>query len=211
MSDLKTCYRKFVDLQVSLEDSDKLELLRVFVKNNLDDVSQSVFETVLEDGLNDGSFGGIEIATALYHAVLNHQIVKVLEQSVASHQPEVEQPIENTTPTSTEVFCNLQVEGLHYWLNCDIEEVAYLSLPHRHVFHITAFVDVSHDDRDVEFIKLKHNIKSYLEQKYCNNDMNLHNFGGKSCEMIGKELMSEFNLTKCIVSEDNENGSIVIK
>jgi hypothetical protein len=30
-----------------------------------------------------------------------------------------------------------------------------------------------------------------------------------SCEMIAKELLKEYDLEKCSVFEDNENGSVV--
>ncbi|MCK5019409.1 MAG: hypothetical protein KAS32_20290, partial [Candidatus Peribacteraceae bacterium] len=68
--------------------------------------------------------------------------------------------------TSTEVYCTLQVEGTHSWPACPYEEVAYLRDDHRHIFHIKAHMQVNHDDRDVEFIILKHQIQEYLHQKY---------------------------------------------
>jgi hypothetical protein len=37
----------------------------------------------------------------------------------------------------------------------------------------------------------------------------VHEFGAKSCEMIAIELINEFNLSRCEVNEDNENGAIV--
>ena len=113
-----------------------------------------------------------------------------------------------TVQISTEVYCTLQIEGLHNWPGCPIAEVNYLKDLHRHVFHIKACKKVSHDDRDVEFIVLKHKIKSFF-YKYYNTDSNLYVFGAMSCEMIAKELISKFNLSKCEVSEDGENGAIV--
>ncbi len=116
--------------------------------------------------------------------------------------------IENLLPTplQTEVFCTLQFEALHNWTTCHIEEVEYLKYPHRHVFHIKAHKIVTHVDRDVEIIVLKHTIHEYLLDKYPT-----HNFGSQSCEMIATELLNEFNLSKCEVSEDLENGAIVTK
>ncbi len=116
---------------------------------------------------------------------------------------------------STEVFCTLQVEGTHSWPICPFSEVAYLRDDHRHVFHIKAWKSVTHSDRDVEFIMLKHQISQYLREKYYmpehNNITNfgLHMFGRKSCEMIAEELIQVFDLSRCEVSEDNENGAIV--
>jgi len=108
----------------------------------------------------------------------------------------------------TEVFCSLAVEGTHNWPECPFEEVAYLRDPHRHVFHIKAYKEVTHNDREVEFIILKHKIQDYFVDTYY-TDKNLCVFGSKSCEMIATELIKEFKLSRCEVSEDNENGAIV--
>lgn len=57
--------------------------------------------------------------------------------------------------SKTVVFCTLQIDGTHYWKDCPIEEVSFLRNNHRHMFHIKAYKEVFHDDRDVEFIWLK--------------------------------------------------------
>jgi len=107
----------------------------------------------------------------------------------------------------TEVYCSLQVEATHCWPSCPYDEVAYLRDPHRHVFFIKAYKVVNHDDRDVEFIMLKHQLIKYLEAIYYDSRQQLHIFGAKSCEMLGRELIERFDLTACDVSEDNENGA----
>ena len=109
----------------------------------------------------------------------------------------------------TEVFCTLQIEGTHAWYQCPFDEVSYLRDPHRHVFFIKAFKRVDHDDRDCEFIMLKHAIKKYLNEQYNCKSTQLHVFGSMSCEMIGRELLEKFDLSRIEVSEDNENGSII--
>lgn len=118
-----------------------------------------------------------------------------------------------------QVYCRLQVEGTHSWPNCPFDEVAYLRDRHRHVFHIKAYKQVTHSDRDVEFIMLKHEIKNYLEARYYSYDISngntitqgthLHEFGSMSCEMIAKELIEQFDLSACEVNEDDENGAFV--
>lgn len=114
-----------------------------------------------------------------------------------------------------EVYVTLQVEGIHNWPGCPFDEVAYLRDPHRHMFHIKAHKVVTHSDRDVEFIMLKHQIEQYLLDKYANGPQNgcygfnVCLFGAMSCEMIAKELIDEFDLYKCDVSEDGENGAVV--
>lgn len=109
----------------------------------------------------------------------------------------------------TEVYCTLQVEGTHNWPNCPYEEVIYLRVPHRHVFHIKAYKEVFHDDRDQEFIMLKHKIQKYLKTEYFGVTQQMCVFGAMSCEMIARELIDEFGLSRCEVNEDNENGAIL--
>jgi hypothetical protein len=109
----------------------------------------------------------------------------------------------------TEVYCTVLAEGLHSWPACPYDAVDYLRDPHRHVFYIRAYVQVTHTDRDVEFIMLKHQIITYLRTAYWDSTRQLHQFGPKSCEMIAEELIGRFNLTRCDVSEDNENGAVV--
>jgi hypothetical protein len=109
----------------------------------------------------------------------------------------------------SEVFCTLQVEATHNWPGCPFEEVDYLRAPHRHVFHIKAYVVVNHSDRDQEFIILKHMIQNYIKDKYFDVSKQLCVFGAKSCEMIAEELITQFKLSRCEVSEDNENGAIL--
>jgi len=109
---------------------------------------------------------------------------------------------------TTEVYCTLQIEGTHNWPNCPFDEVDYLRVPHRHIFHIKAYAEVNHDDRDIEFICLKHRIEEYFV-RYRDDVKKICVFGAKSCEMIARELITEFGLTRCEVNEDNENGAIL--
>jgi hypothetical protein len=114
-----------------------------------------------------------------------------------------------TIITRAEVFCTLQIEGTHCWIGCDIGEVDYLRSPHRHVFHIKAYAAVNHDDRNIEFIELKHKLLDHFKPFY-DKTKRLHVFGERSCEMIARELIETFNLTECEVSEDGENGCRLI-
>lgn len=114
-----------------------------------------------------------------------------------------------TSSRNTVVFCTLQVEGLHNWPDAMlIPEVGYLENTHRHIFNIKAYVQVTHNDRDVEFIVLKHNILKYIYAHYSTPYGCIH-FNNMSCEMIAEKLIDHFNLIKCEVNEDGENGAIV--
>ena len=64
-------------------------------------------------------------------------------------------------------------------------------------------------DFDTEFIELKHKIQNYLKDVYWDAHHQLHFFGPKSCEMIAEELIELYDLSKCEVNEDGENGCII--
>lgn len=105
----------------------------------------------------------------------------------------------------TSVFALVQVQGLHFFADAP-KEVEYLAYPHRHVFTFKCFKRVYHDNRDVEFIMLKNEITAHLKQKYECPVTHVCDFGFRSCEMLAKELMVQFDLFKVEVSEDGENG-----
>ena len=48
----------------------------------------------------------------------------------------------------------VDVEGLHQWKDCPLPNVEYLKHLHRHTFQINCRAEVSHGDRDIEFIEL---------------------------------------------------------
>jgi len=104
----------------------------------------------------------------------------------------------------TAVLVTLQVEGFHRWPNAP-HEVAYLSADHRHIFHVKAEKNVEHEDRDVEIITLKRQMHDYLTGRW-GFPMGL---GSMSCEMLARELLNAFGLTRCEVLEDGENGGVV--
>jgi hypothetical protein len=108
------------------------------------------------------------------------------------------------------VFCKLLFEALHNWSTIPPEaEACYLSLRHRHVFHITVAVRVSHDDRDVEFIELKHKVEKFLKETYPEMLNGIPFLRDTSCEMLATTILQHFEAEYVIVSEDGENGAIV--
>ena len=111
--------------------------------------------------------------------------------------------------TETTVYCSISIEGVHCWPDCPFEEVAFLRDPHRHQFVIKAHKQVFHDDRDVEFIMLQRKIFQYVYLTYADEN-GVCQFGSMSCEMIADELLERFDLVMCDVSEDGENGAMVV-
>ena len=85
-------------------------------------------------------------------------------------------------------------------------DVSFLANPHRHLFHFKVWIEVFHDDRDIEFIQFKRWLEKMYDQKTLQLDY-------KSCEMISDDLY--IAITKKYpgrhieidVSEDGENGS----
>ena len=101
-----------------------------------------------------------------------------------------------------QVVIKTRFEALHCWPECPIPEVKFLKNPHRHIFHVTLKWDVSHGDREIEFIAMKAFVGEYLVQLP-------RDLGRKSCEDIAEMLLAEFDAQFCSVFEDGENGAEV--
>lgn len=110
--------------------------------------------------------------------------------------------------TKTFVGIKLNVEGVHYFPKADQVagfEVGYLQTMHRHNFGIECKLPVNHDNRDVEFIMLKHRVEKYLYSEFSDTNYHCLNFKSMSCEMIAKELLTKFGFCYVKVDEDGEN------
>ena len=105
---------------------------------------------------------------------------------------------------------HIEIEGIHHWASCDEKEVNYLVAPHRHIFHIDAIKEVTHNDRDIEFIKMEHEIKGDLEAEFFDREKQLCDFGSASCEDIAEMLIKNYDLRSCEVLEDGKSGAIII-
>lgn len=114
------------------------------------------------------------------------------------------------------IWVTFQKEGIHRYPAAatdpslktgDWDDVSFLGVPHRHIFHFRVEMDVFHDDRDVEFIQFKR----WMERLYTEGTLELDY---QSCEMMADALASQIHLKypdRCLivsVSEDNENGAI---
>jgi hypothetical protein len=115
------------------------------------------------------------------------------------------------------IWVTFRKEGIHKYpaaLNSpdlatgDEYDVSFLGYPHRHIFHFRVWINVTHNDRDIEFIQFKR----WLEKLYNEGTMTLDY---KSCEMMSDELHAQIiakypNREVWIeVSEDGENGSFI--
>ena len=129
--------------------------------------------------------------------------------------------MEQKTKILKTITVRTEFEGIHNYPEAP-KEVYYLRLPHRHIFHVEVTIEVKHDDRDIEFIMLKHKIDKYIE-KYL-DDNNVWNMGRKSCEQVADDIVVFLYLQYCVdpkykqatnryikvsVFEDGENGATV--
>ena len=110
------------------------------------------------------------------------------------------------------IWATFQREGIHCYpealTNPGLADVSFLGHPHRHIFHFKVYIEVLHDNRDIEFIQFKR----WLEELYGQEALALNN---QSCEMIANNLYQAINSRYpdrdvwIEVSEDNENSCFI--
>ena len=111
------------------------------------------------------------------------------------------------------IWVTFQREGIHKYPGADTDpklatgdwdDVSFLGYPHRHIFHFRVWIEVFHNDRDIEFIQFKR----WMERLYDG----ILALDYKSCEMIADDLAELIQAKypgrwlKISVAEDNENG-----
>jgi len=109
------------------------------------------------------------------------------------------------------IWVTFQREGIHYYPAAlddpKLADVSFLGHPHRHIFHFRVWIQVFHDDRDLEFIQFKRWCESLYQT---DGELELDY---QSCEMIADALYLKIAKkypgrdVKISVAEDNENGS----
>ena len=107
------------------------------------------------------------------------------------------------------IWVTFQKEGIHSYplaaSSAELQDVNFLAFPHRHIFHFTVAIEVTHNDRDIEFIQFKR----WCESLYQAGTLTLSHM---SCEMIADALYDKINEkypnrdVMIDVSEDGENG-----
>ena len=115
------------------------------------------------------------------------------------------------------IWITFRKEGIHCYpaaasdptlATGDEYDVSFLSHPHRHIFHFRVWIDVVHNDRDIEFIQFKR----WLENLYKDGILQLDY---KSCEMMCDDLYTHIadkhpgRAVWIEVSEDGENGALI--
>ena len=131
----------------------------------------------------------------------------------------VEQRERIMSQAERKIWVTFRKEGIHKYpaaatdpalATGDEYDVSFLASPHRHIFHFRVWIDVFHNDRDVEFIQFKR----WLEKLY-HSDQGVLSLDYKSCEMIADDLYLQI-ATKypdravwIEVAEDGENGALI--
>ncbi len=117
------------------------------------------------------------------------------------------------------IIVRTEFEGLHLWADAP-DEVGYLRSQHRHIFKVETTITVTHDDRELEFIMVKHTlddiINNYKQSKLDEVNGVLADVNLGSCEMMCRHIISKLAEKygeRCYdvkVFEDGENGGELI-
>ena len=113
-----------------------------------------------------------------------------------------------------QIWITWQKEGIHKYpaalTDPALADVQFLGYPHRHIFHFRVWIDVFHNDRDLEFIQFKR----WCESLY-SSDNSVLSLDHKSCEMIADDLYIQIasrypgRVVHIEVAEDGENGALI--
>ncbi len=122
------------------------------------------------------------------------------------------------------IWVTFRKEGIHCYpaaatdprLNTAGEyDVSFLASPHRHIFHFRVWIDVFHNDRDIEFIQFKRWLENLYSGTGPYNENRVLELDFKSCEMIADDLYTQIadrypeRAVWIEVAEDGENGCLI--
>ena len=123
-----------------------------------------------------------------------------------------------------QIWVTFQKEGIHKYpaaltdpalATGDEYDVSFLGYPHRHIFHFRVWIDVWHNDRDIEFIQFKRWLENLYRSTDNHNTNTVLSLDFKSCEMIADDLYLQIaarypgRSVWIEVAEDGENGCLI--
>jgi hypothetical protein len=123
-----------------------------------------------------------------------------------------------------QIWVTFQKEGIHKYpaaltdpmlATGDEYDVSFLGYPHRHIFHFRVWIDVWHNDRDIEFIQFKRWLENLYRPTDNRNTNTVLSLDFKSCEMIADDLYLQIaarypgRSVWIEVAEDGENGCLI--
>ena len=115
------------------------------------------------------------------------------------------------------IWVTFRKEGIHKYpaaatdpmlATGDEYDVSFLGYPHRHIFHFQVWIDVYHNDRDIEFIQFKRWLENLYKDALLTLDF-------KSCELMADDLYIQIadrypdRAVWIEVAEDGENGALI--
>ena len=122
------------------------------------------------------------------------------------------------------IWVTFRKEGIHRYpaaatdprLNTAGEyDVSFLANAHRHIFHFRVWIDIFHNDRDIEFIQFKRWLENLYSGTGPYNENRVLELDFKSCEMIADDLYTQIaarypeRAVWIEVAEDGENGCLI--
>ena len=122
------------------------------------------------------------------------------------------------------IWVTFRKEGIHLYpaakddpalATGDWDDVSFLGVAHRHIFHFRVRIEVFHDDREVEFIQFKRWLERLYNGTGESGSVPVLELNHKSCEMIADDLYDAINkkypgrFVEIEVSEDGENGATI--
>ena len=143
-----------------------------------------------------------------------------MEQREQALQEQTKRIMENA---ERKIWITFRKEGIHKYPAAATDpnlctageyDVSFLASPHRHIFHFRVWIDVFHNDRDIEFIQFKR----WLENLYSRDNSDYGSvleLNWKSCEMIADDLYIQIadrypgRAVWIEVAEDGENGCLI--
>jgi hypothetical protein len=139
-------------------------------------------------------------------------------------QAEREQIERIKSAAERQIWVTFQKEGIHKYpaalsdpalATGDEYDVSFLGYPHRHIFHFRVWIDVWHNDRDIEFIQFKRWLENLYRSPNNHNKNTVLSLDYKSCEMIADDLYVQIaarypgRSVWIEVAEDGENGCLI--
>jgi hypothetical protein len=139
-------------------------------------------------------------------------------------QAEREQIERIKSAAQRQIWVTFQKEGIHKYpaaltdpmlATGDEYDVSFLGYPHRHIFHFRVWIDVWHNDRDIEFIQFKRWLENLYRSADNRNTNTVLSLDFKSCEMIADDLYEQIaarypgRSVWIEVAEDGENGCLI--
>lgn len=102
------------------------------------------------------------------------------------------------------VWIQTTFEGFHRWIGAPAA-VAFLRGFHRHIFKVKLGMEVTHDNREIEFFQLKGEVDKFINKFYQGKRFE------SSCEEIAGHFLNQFDASFVEVSEDGENGATIVE